>query len=77
MDLVLGPAARCSTSLSISQPLSRRGRPQRRAGARRVYSALSAGLAFVGLARRAMNAGANRFHSLLWVQSQFGVCPGS
>lgn len=35
------------------------------------------GFGFVGLARTAMNAEANRFHSLLWVQSQFGVCPGS
>ena len=76
MDLVLGPAARCSTSLSISQPLSQRPTTAL-CGARRVYSALSAGFGFVGLARAAMNAEANRFHSLLWVQSQFGVCPGS
>ena len=35
------------------------------------------GLASSGSPAIAMNAEANRFHSLLWVQSQFGVCPGS
>ena len=64
MDPVLGPAARCSTSLSISQPLSQRPTTAS-CGARRVYSALSAGLASSGSARIAMNAEANRFHSLL------------
>ncbi len=76
MDLVLGPAARCSTSLSISQPLSPEADHSVVRGTESLFGPFG-GFGFVRLARIAMNAEANRFHSLLWVQSQFGVCPGS
>lgn len=54
-----------------------RGRPQRRAGHGESIRPFRRVLASSGSARMAMNAEANRFHSWLWVQSQFGVCPGS
>ena len=54
----------------------RRGRPQRRAGHGESIRPFPR-VWLVRLARIAMSAEANRIHSLLWVQSQFGVCPGS